>query len=182
MVEQMKQLAGQQSSINAQANQLPIPMPGQGGQGARDGARQLARQQRQVADGLEQIGDADESGRSEALAREARQLAQALEQRGADPATVQRQQQLYRRLLDAGRMMQREERDESGKREANAGGNVAGAAPADGPASGRAAVRYALPAWADLRGLTTEERRLVLEYFRRLNAAPAGDAPSPGTP
>jgi hypothetical protein len=170
MLEQLKQLAQQQGQINQQAQGLPIPIPGAAGQGARDASRQLARQQRSVAEKLEDVGDNDPSGKADALAREARQLAQALERQGADPATVNRQQQLYRRLLDAGRTMEQDERDESGKREARAGGNIPGTAPVDGPQSGKAATKFAVPSWADLRGLSPEERRIVIEYFRRLNS------------
>jgi hypothetical protein len=170
MLEQLKQLAQQQGQINQAAAGLPIPMPGSAGQGARDASRQLARQQRGVADRLEDIGDGDPSGRSDALAREARQLAQALERSGADAATINRQQQLYRRLLDAGRTLQHDDRDESGKRESRSGAGIAGTAPTDGPQSGRGASKFEIPAWADLRGLSAEERRLVIEYFRRLNA------------
>jgi len=175
MVAQMRQLAGQQGQINQQASGLPMPMPGAAGQGARDAARRLARQQRGVAERLDELGDGDPSGRSDALAREARQLAQALERQAtpdapaADPATRARQQQLYRKLLDAGRTLEQEERDEQGKREARSGAGVAAVAPATGAESGRAATRYAPPNWSDLRALSAEERRLVTEYFRRLN-------------
>jgi hypothetical protein len=172
MVEQLKQLAGAQGQINAQANAMPIPMPGAAGQGARDAMRQLARQQKEVAEQLEEVGEGDATGRADALAREARQLAQSLERAGADPSTLQRQQQLYRRLLEAGKTLEREERDESGKREAKSGAGVAAVAPADGSASGRAATKFPLPTWNELRALSAEERRLVLEYFRRLNGAP----------
>jgi hypothetical protein len=176
MVAQMRQLAGQQGQINQQAGGLPMPAPGAAGQGARDAARRLARQQRGVAERLEELGDGDPSGRSDALAREARQLAQALERQAApdapaaDPQTLARQQQLYRKLLDAGRTLDQEERDEQAKREARSGVGVSGAAPASGVESGRAATRYAPPSWGDLRAMSAEERRLVAEYFRRLNA------------
>jgi hypothetical protein len=182
MVAQMRQLAGQQGQINAQAQGLPMPSPGAAGQGARSAARKLARQQRGVAEQLGELGDADPSGRSDALAREARQLAQALERQatsdapGADPATLARQQQLYRKMLEAGRSLEQDERDEQGKREARAGGAAVGVAPATGVETGRAAARYAPPAWGDLRGLGAEERRLVAEYFRRLNGG-GGSAP-----
>jgi hypothetical protein len=38
--------------------------------------------------------------------------------------------------------------------------------------SGREALRFQAPDWNDLRGLSAEERRLVYEYFRRLNGSP----------
>ncbi|MGZ8379793.1 MAG: hypothetical protein ACXW0Z_21405, partial [Gemmatirosa sp.] len=172
MVEQLKQLAGQQGQINAQANAMPIPMPGQAGQGGRDAMRQLARQQKEVAEKLDEIGDGDATGRADALAREARQLAQSLERAGADPSTLQRQQQLYRRLREAGRTLERDARDDTGKREAKSGVGVAGVAPIDGAASGRAATKFPMPTWNELRALSADERRLVLEYFRRLNGTP----------
>jgi hypothetical protein len=179
MVAQMRQLAGQQGQINQQAGGLPMPTPGAAGQGAREQARRLARQQRGVAERLDELGAGDPSGRSDAMAQEARQLAQALERQAApdgspaDASTLARQQQLYRKLLDAGRSLEQEERDEQGRREARAGAGVAAVAPATGAESGRAATRYAPPAWGDLRALSAEERRLVTEYFRRLNGGAA---------
>jgi hypothetical protein len=178
MVAQMRQLAGQQGQINQQAGAMQLPVPGAGGQGTREQARRLARQQRGVAERLDELGEGDPSGRSDALAREARQLAEALERQAtpeaaADPATLARQQQLYRKLLDAGRTLEQEERDEQGKREARSGVGVAGVAPAAGVESGRAASRYAPPSWGDLRALSADERRLVAEYFRRLNGGTA---------
>lgn len=151
---------------------MPVPMPGGDGPGQRDAARRLAQQQRGVAEKLEELGDADPTGKSDALAREARQVAQALERAGADPSTLQRQQQLYRRLLEAGRTLEQDERDDTGKREARRGDAIVGVAPADGAAAGRGAQRFQMPTWAELRALSAEERRLVLEYFRRLNGAP----------
>ena len=53
-----------------------------------------------------------------------------------------------------------------GKNGLNARGTV------DGPQSGKAGTKYAPPTWNELRGLGTEERRLVIEYFRRLNGSP----------
>ncbi len=48
-------------------------------------------------------------------------------------------------------------------------GAAAGRNNIDGPQSGRAGNKYAPPTWNELRGLGPEERRLVIEYFRRLN-------------
>ena len=38
-------------------------------------------------------------------------------------------------------------------------------------ASGRAATKFREPSWDELRGLTADERRAILEYFKRINAA-----------
>jgi hypothetical protein len=73
-------------------------------------------------------------------------------------------------MLDAGRSLEKDERDDQGKREAKAAEGVESFAPADRDASGRAASRFREPQWDELRGLSAEERRAVLEYFRRINA------------
>ncbi len=172
-MQEMQKLAGQQGALNAQASGL-MPQPGQGAgaqkQQALDKARQLAQAERSIARKLEQVSDADASGKAEELAREARQIAQALETGGADKATLDRQQRLFRRLLDAGRSMEKDDRDESGKREAQSGDAALQAAPPDrAPAS---APKLREPTWNELRGLSADERRLVLDYYRRLNAPP----------
>jgi hypothetical protein len=42
-------------------------------------------------------------------------------------------------------------------------------APQNGDASGSAAVTYREPTWDELRGLSADERRAILEYFKRIN-------------
>jgi hypothetical protein len=170
MLEQMKDMAQQQGSLNAQTAEL-IPRPGaQLDQQGRDQARQLGRQQREVASSLEDMGDRDKSGRADELAKEARQLAQALESGALDPNVVDRQQRLFRRMLDAGRTLERDEREDNGKREAKAATGNELFLPPNAAANGKAASKFAMPSWNDLRGLTPEERRLVLDYFKRINA------------
>lgn len=174
MLQQLQELARQQGALNAQAGGIPMGASGQEGGGTASAmARELARRQRALADALDSMGDADGTGRAEGLAREARRIAEALERGGMDAVTRERQQQLYRRLLDAGRTLEQEERDESGRREARAGSQSADpTAPDSGRTRGAEATRYRAPAWNELRGLTAEERRLVLEYFQRINATP----------
>jgi hypothetical protein len=143
-------------------------MPSQSG-AARDGARQMAHEQRGVARSLDELGDADGSGRTEALAAEARRIAEALERGDLSAATRERQARLFKRMLDAGRSLEGDERDDEGKREARAADGVEVFAPAAGAAKGAAGSRFREPAWDDLRGLSAEERRAVIDYFRRLN-------------
>lgn len=171
MLEQMKELAQQQGSLNGQMQGLQMMPGGPQGQQAQQQARAIARQQRSVADGLQDVADIDPTGRLEALAREAQQVAQALDRGGLDPSTAARQQQLYRRMLDAGRFMEQEERDDQGPRESRAG-DGRGTTRASGVMSGRDGVRFAPPTWSELRSLSADERRLVYEYFRRLNGSP----------
>ena len=190
VLAQFRAAAGQQAQLNQQSLGLPRPgqqgSAGQQGQGrggkqgdgaGGDGARQLAQQQREIAERLDRMGGADATGRSDELAAEARALAQQLERQAAtngprDPAVTARQQQLYRKLLEAGQTLERDEQDDKGPRQARAGVQVGDGAPAAGPQRGRAAAKLTPPTWNELRALSPEERRLVLEYFRRLNAAP----------
>ncbi len=168
MMEQLKQLAQQQGNLNGQMQGLNLMPGGAQGQVARNQARVLARQQREVAKTLSDVSDADATGRTDALAKEAQTLAQQMERGSIDPNVAARQQQLYRRLLDAGRFLEQDEKDDQGPREAKAAA-AGGKGAIDGPQSGKAANKFAPPTWNELRGLGADERRLVIEYFRRLN-------------
>jgi len=179
LLAQLQQLAQQQGGLNGQMQSLlqlaqQQARAGEGLGDVREQARQLSRAQRQVAQQLAEVGDADQSGRAAELAREARQLAQALEQGAIDPAVLERQQRLFRRMLDAGRTLENDRQDESAKRESRPGDQSNPFLPPNGPAAGRAALKYRVPDWSELRGLSPEERRLVIDYFRRLNG---GDRP-----
>lgn len=171
MMQQLQEMAKRQGSINAQAQGL-IPMPGQGAMSpeAQATARMLARQQRGIANQLEEMGDAAGGDRAGELAKEARQLAEALEQTRVDASTLARQQQLFRRLLDAGRSLEKEEREDTDKREARAATGSDRFDPGRDAARGRAGARFREPTWSDLRGLSADERRAILEYFKRINA------------
>jgi hypothetical protein len=168
MLQRMQETAKQQGQINAQAAGL-LPMPG--GQAAEQ-ARALGARQRALARQLDEAGEQDASGRAEAMAREMEQIAGQLEQGRVDASVLDRQQRLFRRLLDAGLSMEKEEREDTGEREAVAATQSETITP-DGPARGRDAARWREPSWSELRGLSAEERRAVLEYFRRINAEPA---------
>jgi hypothetical protein len=172
LLEQMQEMARQQQGINSAMQNL-MPKAGQRlSQEGQSQSRQLARQQREVAARLEDSGDRDASGRSEEMAREARQIAQQLESAQLDPAVLERQQRLFRKMLDAGRLLEEEEREDTGKREATPWTGTEVFTPSGANASGKAATRFTPPTWNDLRGLTPEERRVVLEYFKRINARP----------
>jgi hypothetical protein len=167
MLQQMQQLAQQQGALNAQSQGLSLT-PG----GSQGGAAQaLAEAQRRLAQSLDAVGGADQTGRADAMAREAHEIANALSRSGPDPATLARQQHLYHRLLDAGHTLEQDERDSSGKREAETAIARPGFDPGTAPVNGKTATRFREPTWNELRGLSAEERQLVLDYFRRINAA-----------
>ncbi len=169
MMEQLKQLAQQQGQLNGQMQGLNMLPGGAKGDAARQQSRVLAKQQRDVARSLNDVSDADQTGRTDALAKEAQTLAQQIERNGIDPAVAARQQQLYRRLLDAGRFLEQDERDDQGPREAKAANGNGASGRVDGAQSGKAANKFAPPTWNELRGLGPDERRIVIEYFRKLN-------------
>jgi hypothetical protein len=177
LMEQMQELARQQGQLNGQMQGLmPTGQPrGQSGQEgvdaeARARARELARSQREVARALDEVADADPTGRAQEMAREARLLAQTLDQGVVDQAMQARQERLFRRMLDAGRALEQEQHDETQRRESRAARGTARFTPPGGPARGAGADRYPVPTWEELRGLSAEERRLVIDYFRALNA------------
>jgi hypothetical protein len=120
--------------------------------------QEMAQKQGQLnaqAQGLMSMPNGAGSGQGQSLAR---QLA--------------RQQQLFRRLLDAGRSLQKEERDDSGKREATSAKGDETFTPTD-KVDAKAAIRFRPPSWQEMRELSPEERRAILDYFTRINSAPA---------
>ena len=170
MLKQLQQMSQQQGQLNSAVQDL-MPKPGQQmEQSAQAQARQLAKQQRDVASKLDDAADRDDSGRTEQMAKEARQIAQALEMAQLDPAVLERQQRLFRNMLDAGKLLEEDQREDTGKREAKPWTGTDVFTPQSGSANGKAATKFQSPAWNELRGLTPEERRLVLEYFKKINA------------
>ena len=172
MLQELQDAARKQGQINSQAQGL-VAMPNGGQSGAGQAlSRELARRQRGVADQLEDAGNAAGGDRADQLAREARQLADALEGGRLDPGTLARQQQLFRRLLDAGRSLEKEEREDTGKREAKSATGSDTFTPG-ATVDAKVAQRFRPPTWEELRALSPDERRAIMEYFTRLNRAPS---------
>ena len=170
MIEKMRQLAKEQGSLNGQSASL---MPGVGGQPGGEGsqqARTLARSQRGLAQRMDDAGAGE--ARAAQMAKEMREIASQLETGRIDASLLDRQQRLFHRLLDAGLTLQKDEREDTGKREAESATNPEIAEPANTNATGRAALKYPEPTWNELRGLSAEERQSVMEYFKRINAEP----------
>ena len=168
-IEQMARMAQAQQGVNQDANGL---MPGIAqGQGMAQQMRDLAARQRQLAEQLERMRASGTGGSgSEAMAQEARDLARRLESGRLDRQTIERQERLYRRLLDAGRTLSGNEPDQEKDRQSRTavGDDVRRPPPlAPGATGPGARVRY--PTWEELRALSPSDRRLVLEYFRHLN-------------
>jgi hypothetical protein len=166
-LEQMNKMAQQQGNLGQQAGGL-LPQMGAGGQ-LKEQLRQLGAQQRALAERLERMRAGGQIPGAADLAQEAKDLARSLEAGRLDRQTVERQERLFRRMLDAGRTLQGEEKDEKQERQSTTGKDDSLRLP---PAlrsrlgDGDALLRY--PSWEELQALSPEERRRVVEYFRRL--------------
>jgi hypothetical protein len=165
-MEQMQALAQQQGGIGQQTGGL-LPMAGQGA--IREQLRALGAQQRRMAEELERMRAQGQMPGAGSLADEAREVARRLEAGRLDRQTVERQERLFRRMLDAGRTLQGEERDDQKERQSTAAkeGDVR-LPPALRARLGDDGDRPRLPSWDELQRLSPGERRLVLDYFRRL--------------
>jgi hypothetical protein len=166
LLEELQRLAREQHGLNASAAGLPLELLA-GSESARNTARELGRQQRAIARALEELGDADGGARAQPLAGEANRLADALERAAVDGSVIERQQRLYHRLLEGGRLLAGADGEDDERRDATAARDPV---PATGSTTRLPAGRgHAAPGWAELSGLTPVERQLIIEYFERLN-------------
>jgi hypothetical protein len=166
-MEQMQKMAGQQGQMSQQAAGM-LPMAGNSGM--QQQIRLLAAQQRAMAEELERMRAQGNSPGAAELAQEARDLARRLDAGRLDRETVDRQERLFRRMLDAGRTLQGQEQDENKERQSTAPTTDSIRLP---PALRTRLMgddnRIRMPDWESLQRLSPEERRLVLEYFQRLS-------------
>ncbi len=165
MMEQMQQMAGKQGKMAQDA----AGMMEQGESGMQQ-MMQLAMQQRAVAQQLERMKSQGQLPGAGSLAQEAKELARTLETGKLDRETVQRQDRLFRKMLDAGRTLQGEEKDDAKERQSTTATEGALKRPdALDPRLRSGADEIRLPGWEALQRLNPDERRRVLEYFRRLS-------------
>jgi len=165
-MEQMAQMAQQQGGLGEESAAL---LPMMGNPGSEQRLQELAAQQRQLSRDLDRLQAETNAGAAERFAEEARELAREMEAGRLDPATIARQERLFRRMLDAGRTLQGEEEDERKERESESATDPEVQLPSALrsrllDASGR----IRLPTWEELQRYSPEERRLVADYFRRL--------------
>ena len=113
-LERMAELAKQQGGLGRQGAGL-LPMAGTGA--IREQLRQLGARQQALADELQKLkGGGDLPGAGE-MADEAKDLAKRLEGGRLDRQVVERQERLFRRMLDAGRTLQGREEDQQKERQ-----------------------------------------------------------------
>jgi hypothetical protein len=167
-MERLAQMAQQQGQLNKSTSDMLSLMPSADQQLLQQ-LQSLAQQQRSLAEQMERLeAEGDVQGVDE-LAEEARELARELEAARLDRETVERQEQLFRRLLDAGRTLRSDEEDEREERVSETADQRNVLLPQPGGPPARVAPTFPYPTWEQLRSLSPEERRLVLDYFRRLN-------------
>jgi hypothetical protein len=167
-LEKMTQMAQQQGQLSQQAGGL-LPMAGSAS--IQQQLQRMAAEQRSLARQMEQMRAQNQIQSAGQLAEEARELARKLEASQLDRETVQRQERLFRRMLDAGRTLRGEEEDERKERQSTAAkeGDVK-LPPALRRGLDGEAIRF--PTWEELQRLSPEQRRMVTEYFRRLASEP----------
>ena len=172
--DQMNQLAQQQQAVTQETSSLLMPGPRPSGDERR--REEIARRQEEVAEELGELEDpeGDLLGRPEEMAEEAAELARQLELEGPTQETLERQRQLFRRMLDAGRSLEDEDLDPN-ERESRAATAPPGTPPPIDPELLRGR-RYPAPSEVLLRELPLFYRSLIFEYFDRLNRVPPADA------
>jgi hypothetical protein len=166
-LERMAQLAKQQGGLGREGAGL-LPMAGGGAMSEQ--LRQLGARQRALAEELKKLKGGGNLPGAGQLADEADDLAKRMEAGRIDRQIVARQERLFRRMLDAGRTLQGTEEDERKERQSITATDDSVHLP---PAL-RARLmgdddRLHVPTWDELQQLSPEERRLVVDYFRRLS-------------
>lgn len=177
MSQQLQQLAQEQGQVNNQSSQLtPMQL---GEQAMSEQLQRLSEEQQSVADRIEELSEEPGSreaslGDLEELAREAEALAREMAQGRSPRELERRQEQLFRRLLDSGRSLERDEVSEERESTAAGGFERGEVTPLSEEALG--ALRYRIPDPERLQRLPPAVRQLVLQYFERLNrdAEPGG--------
>ena len=173
-LEQLSRLGGAQAELARESGGLLLPSA-RGEVNAERLAR-LAAMQERIARELEDLaGETGSEGlaaRPEMLAAEADEISRSIRSSGLDRETVARQERLFRRLLAAGRTLERE--PDPSRRESRTAPATGRSSTVPGSAEPIAGLRYPYPDDERLRAFSGETRRLVLEYFDRLNRSVEG--------
>jgi hypothetical protein len=171
-LEQLAELAKQQGNLSGRSNSLLPLNLGPKAMSQQVGA--LAREQRDIAQklgGMNKGGARDDLlGRLDDLVKEADQIARDLEGGRLTPQAARRQSELFHKLLDAGRTIERDEVSEERKSEA-ARPLPPSVIRALKPGLFDDADRFTAPTAEQLRDLPPAYRRLILEYFQKLNSS-----------
>lgn len=166
LMQQLQSMAGQQQSINLQTQQM---------RAAAEAAR-LATEQEAVRKSLEQLNkEAQASGEGkrilgdlDQIAREMQEVIRNLEQSNVNPETIQKQERILSRLLDASKSMR--ERDYEKRRRGETGTRVTGRRPGELDPStleGQSRIREDLLKAME-QGYSKDYQELIVRYFEEL--------------
>jgi hypothetical protein len=130
------------------------------------------------------LGDLNQGGREglmgdiDALAREAAEIARQMQSGSMPPETRARQERLFHRMLDAGRSLEKDEVEDERSAERPSRFDRTGVDALD-PALFRDPTQFRAPSAEELQALPPAYRRLILDYFERLNRTqPAATGPT----
>jgi len=175
-IEQMQKMAGQQGQVNQESMNL---MQGQGNQSGMSMEQQaryrrLAAEQRAIQKSLENMhGEmgtrSDVLGRLDKLAEEMEEIIQDLESRQIDRTTIQRQQQILSRMLDAQKSVR--EKEYSRERKSETGKYYARKPPSkDMDTTNKRFRRLTLELLKALQeGYRPDYEKMIESYFQELN-------------
>ncbi len=183
MLDQLAQMSRSQAGLNRESGGLMMMQQSGQPMAMQQQMRRLAERQEEIARELERLGERPEArelaARPELLSTEADEIASRLREGRLDRATLERQERLFRRLLDAGRSLERDE--DPTRRESQAADlSRPGAVPETSGAI-EAGPRYPYPDDAALSRVSNSARRLILQYFDRLNAGTGGASSDPAS-
>jgi hypothetical protein len=168
-LQQMADIAKKQGELNGRSNALtPMDVT----RNAR--SQQLNRMSQEQMEIARRLGELNRGGREsmmgdiDALAREAEELARQMRSGQVAPETLARQERLFHRMLDAGRSLEKDEVEDERTAERPTGFDTRSVDALD-PVLFRDPLRFRAPAAAELEDLPPAYRRLILDYFERLN-------------
>jgi hypothetical protein len=169
-MQQLNDLAKQQGSLNGQGSSM-VPM-NIAPSAMAEQVRKLGQSQQQIAQQLDGVGrntgKDDFLNRVQELAKEAASIANEMQNGRLEPQTQARQEKLFHKLLDAGRSLEKDE--VSQERVAEKPGTSANTQPgALDPKLFQDGSRFRAPSPAELNALPPAYRKLIIDYFERLN-------------
>ena len=173
ILAELEELAQAQQSLNRDARALGEEV---GPDGITSRIEELAQTQEAISSALgelsQQPGAGEIPGSLEALSEEAEELAEALAGGRLDATMLERQDQFLERLLAAGRTLERDGPTE--EREGTPPGFVERRIVSPLPDYLLDALALPLPEAGEMEALSPAQRRLVLDYFDRVNRRQAG--------
>ena len=176
LMQQLQQMAGQQMSLNNLTQMMQQAMKGQLSMQQQGELQRLAQQQDLIRKSLEQLNkEAVRSGESKKIPADLNDIADKMEEvvknmasDQVDEKTVQQQEHILSRLLDAQRSVN--QREYNDKREAQSGKNIARQSPSDlnfSSPNGKNKVRDELNK-AVQEGYSKDYEELIRKYYDAL--------------